>query len=193
MIENTSQRDPLLHYLGATADGPTKYITDMEAAGQQQVVASAQIPTSGSDRLPELGFVLGEIDQRDPMFREATLPIGWSKQGSDHSMHSYIVDEHGRKRVNIFYKAAFYDRRASCTVLGLHTYLYDVREGAPLILDDQWATRDAVIEQLRDLIEREDESIALWRQHKNDDAVANHQKDRAAWQHLLDGLPASAS
>ena len=27
-------------------------------------------------------------------------------------MHSDILDDHGRKRVSVFYKAAFYDRRA---------------------------------------------------------------------------------
>jgi hypothetical protein len=46
------------------------------------------------------------------MFRQATLPPGWKKTGSDHDMWSYVEDERGLRRVAVFYKAAFYDRRA---------------------------------------------------------------------------------
>lgn len=100
MIENTSARDPLIHFAGALSDGTSRYVTDMEAAGQQQLVASTQIPTRGSDDLAALGFELGDVDPSDPMFRDATLPAGWKKQGSDHAMWSYIVDSLGRRRVD---------------------------------------------------------------------------------------------
>jgi hypothetical protein len=42
-VEDTSKRDPLIHLLGhgIAAD---KYITDMEKAGQMQLVHSEQIP-----------------------------------------------------------------------------------------------------------------------------------------------------
>lgn len=116
MIENTSQRDSMLHLLGAMSDGPSRYIEDMEADGQRQIVNSDRLPTQinrgGVADFEALGFVFGDADRSDPMFREATLPAGWKREGSDHSMWSYIIDEQGRRRVSIFYKAAFYDRSA---------------------------------------------------------------------------------
>lgn len=60
-----------------------------------------------------LGFVLGEPSPDDPLFAPATFPTGWTRDGSiDHSMWSHLLDEDGNRRVAIFYKAAFYDRRA---------------------------------------------------------------------------------
>jgi hypothetical protein len=143
MIENTAQRDPALHLLGAMSEGTTGYITGMEAAGQRQVVASTLLPieirgASDAD-FEKLGFTFGA--KRDDLFREATLPAGWSKQGSDHNMWSYVVDHHGRRRVAVFYKAAHYDRRADMhleTPLGyLRNALY---EGRVPVLDVEWLT-----------------------------------------------------
>jgi len=58
-IENTAERDPLLHLMGALGDSDS-YITGMEAAGQSQLVNSTMLPTkmnSGSDDdLRALGF-----------------------------------------------------------------------------------------------------------------------------------------
>jgi hypothetical protein len=121
MIENTSDRDPFIHVLGAMSDGSDGYITGMESAGQRQFVASTQIPTrmlhgTTDEKLTEMGFGLGPVVPGDPLFREATLPEGWEKRGSDHAMWSYIHDETGKKRVAIFYKAAFYDRKAHLSI-----------------------------------------------------------------------------
>lgn len=115
MIENTSQRYPVIHLLGAMSDGRPNYITDMEARGQEQLLHSDRLPAEMNE--PEadyvaLGFTFGPPDRDDPLFRPATLPAGWKRRGSDHAMWSYIDDEQGRERVAIFYKAAFYDRRA---------------------------------------------------------------------------------
>jgi len=144
MIENTSNRDPLLHLAGAFND-PSRYITEMEKAGQSQVVNSTSLPTEGSDALAALGFKLGPVGQGDDLFREVTLPDGWSKQGSDHDMWSYVVDHHGRRRVSVFYKAAFYDRRAFLRVNTVDAYVYEAIDGrvTALILDENWATVDA--------------------------------------------------
>ena len=57
-----------------------------------------------------LGFKFGK--PIDTVFVEATFPKGWKKRPTDHSMWSEIIDEKGRKRGTIFYKAAFYDRSA---------------------------------------------------------------------------------
>lgn len=146
-IENTAKRDPLLHLMGALGDSDS-YITGMEAAGQQQLVNSTMLPTkvnSGSDDdLRALGFQLGDPDPNDPMFRPVTLPDGWSKQRTDHSMWSKVVDELGRTRLSIFYKAAFYDRDAFINVQTVRGYAEDLMNGtAPLHLDE-WATVDEV-------------------------------------------------
>ena len=93
-----------------------------ERQGQAQVLASTTLPTDTRGRDAEfeaLGFTFGAPAAGDPLFREATLPEGWSRKGTDHSMHSVIVDERGIDRVGIFYKAAFYDRKASLTLLSV--------------------------------------------------------------------------
>jgi len=120
-VENTSERDPLHHLvgmgLGSGWDTSSDYITGMEAAGQKQLVASTKMPTEAPwDKLTELGFVKGEAVPGDDIFCEATLPEGWERKASDHSMWSYIVDDRGIERVAIFYKAAFYDRSAHASL-----------------------------------------------------------------------------
>jgi hypothetical protein len=146
-IENTARRDPLLHLMGALGDSDS-YITGMEAAGQQQLVNSTMLPTkvnSGSDDdLRALGFQLGDPDPNDKLFRPVTLPEGWSKQRTDHSMWSRVFDQHGRPRLTVFYKAAFYDRDAFINVQTVRGYADDLMNGiAPLYLDE-WATADAL-------------------------------------------------
>jgi hypothetical protein len=116
MIENTSKRDPFVHAAGIAGEGQSDYISGMEAAGQRQVVDSDLLPAEilhgSQDEYEAVGFVFGDPVEGDPLFRQATLPEGWRREGSDHAMWSYIVDETGRRCVAIFYKAAFYDRRA---------------------------------------------------------------------------------
>lgn len=46
----------------------------------------------------------------DPLFIKAQLPNGWKIVPTEHSMWSKLVDNLGRERASIFYKAAFYDR-----------------------------------------------------------------------------------
>lgn len=111
MVENTSERDPMLHLLGSMSEGPSGYIDGMERDGQRQLVHSDVLPTKGPwAELEQLGFVKGE--QKDDLFTSVTLPDGWKREGSEHAMWSYILDEHGIRRVAVFYKAAFYDRGA---------------------------------------------------------------------------------
>lgn len=114
--ENTSRRSPAAHTLGALAAGDAAtYITGMEAAGQRQLVNSDRMPTQRAGDPAEwaaLGFTFGDPDPNDPLFCPATLPPGWTREGTDHNMHSCIVDERGLRRVGVFYKAADYDRRA---------------------------------------------------------------------------------
>lgn len=93
----------------ASPDG----IMAQERRGQQELVTSDVLPrdTRGSDAaFLALGFTFGE--PVDDLFRNATLPAGWRRKGSEHAMWSYLVDARGIRRVAIFYKAAFYDRSA---------------------------------------------------------------------------------
>lgn len=85
-----------------------------EAQGQQELVHSELLPVDGSNDgdVLALGIVFGDPVPGDPLFRKATLPAGWKKRATDHSMWSEIVDEIGKVRAVVFYKAAFYDRSA---------------------------------------------------------------------------------
>jgi hypothetical protein len=89
-------------------------IEQQEAAGQRTLVESAMLPKeihgATREQLTALGFKFGaDVDE---LFVACELPPGWTKRGTEHSMHSDLLDELGRNRASIFYKAAFYDRRA---------------------------------------------------------------------------------
>lgn len=115
--EDTSKRSPSFHLLGVMTHGSSDYITGMEAAGQTELVNSESLPTDVSEKdraiMERWGFCFGEPFKDDPLFMPASLPVGWRKIASDHDMWSYVVDELGRERVGVFYKAAFYDRKAN--------------------------------------------------------------------------------
>ncbi len=62
------------------------------------------------ETLKQMGITLGA--EVDDLFVKAQLPDGWTKRATDHAMWSDLLDEQGRRRAAIFYKAAFYDRSA---------------------------------------------------------------------------------
>ena len=105
-------------------DGTSNYIEGMESAGQTQLVNSELLPAESYhwEQLEDMGIVRGAPVENDPLFIHATIPDGWTKQATDHSMHSNLLDERGIPRARIFYKAAFYDRRADIgpIVVGSH-------------------------------------------------------------------------
>lgn len=99
-------------------------IEAQEAAGQRHLVKGFQLPIRyphdqpvgiGKAVLMEAGLVFGA--PVDDLFQQVELPKGWSIKPTDHTLHSDLVDDQGRRRAKIFYKAAFYDRRASIDVL----------------------------------------------------------------------------
>lgn len=101
-------------------------IEAQEAAGQQSFVASETLPVDMNHWNPKVPHpkeileaagvrFLGAVDG-DPIFQRVVLPAGWKKVATDHSMWSNLLDEKGRKRAAIFYKAAFYDRSASLSM-----------------------------------------------------------------------------
>ncbi|MFF0867659.1 hypothetical protein ACFYUV_38260 [Nonomuraea sp. NPDC003560] len=96
-------------------------VEELEQAGQQQLLASDVIPTKlrgcTEEDLAALGIELGPTVDADPLFRHVVLPSGWSRRPEQDPRGSYLVDEHGRDRVWIFYKAAPHDRRAFMSLL----------------------------------------------------------------------------
>lgn len=91
-------------------------IKEQERDGQKQRTLSfdrlPRIVHGGKGRhdFESLGFVFCE--SLDDLFVAVTPPAGWSLQPSDHSMWSDVLDDQGRTRAKVFYKAAFYDKSA---------------------------------------------------------------------------------
>ena len=100
-----------IDYLMAFIAGP-QAIEEQEAAGQRALVEGAHsMPIDGDwAALEALGVV--REDDADDLFARVRLPDGWRVKATDHAMWSDLLDESGRKVASIFYKAAFYDRRA---------------------------------------------------------------------------------
>jgi hypothetical protein len=107
-----------LGFAGILPDG----IEAIEARGQQELVSQrSMLPTEGLEKhrliWEALGIQIMDPDPEDALFTEVLLPEGVQIQSSDHPMWSYLVDSAGQKRAGIFYKAAYYDRRAKISPL----------------------------------------------------------------------------
>ena len=109
-----------LHYL-TLLDMTPETIYAQEKLGQQELVRSSQLPSNSGrnvnviEQYEKMGIkVIGE-SIKDDLFLDVELPQGWSIKDTDHSMHSKLLDDKGRERAGIFYKAAFYDRTADIT------------------------------------------------------------------------------
>jgi hypothetical protein len=95
-------------------------IEAQEARGQQDFVAGETLPIKmawGTTKEQVEAMGIEYVDPIDDLFWYVRLPEGWKKEATDHSMHSNLLDEQGRKRARIFYKAAFYDRRADIGIV----------------------------------------------------------------------------
>jgi len=131
-VTNTTKQahsNPLGVLLDAMAGGSSNAIERQEAAGQAELCMSEVLPSDGLEQVRQMiesnGGSIGSPVMGDPMFIEVKLPSGWKKQATDHSMWSDLIDDKGRKRAGIFYKAAFYDRSAhisSCRRFGMDRY-----------------------------------------------------------------------
>ncbi len=97
-------------------------IERQEAQGQAEMVRNCRLPKklNGYDQkytiqqaYEKMGIkVLGDADD---IFYKVQLPEGWQLKPQEDSSNSYwsnLIDNKGRNRASIFYKAAFYDRRA---------------------------------------------------------------------------------
>jgi hypothetical protein len=160
--------------------GPGSAIQQQERDGQRQLLVSDRLPSKIQGDRAEfevLGFTFGDPDPDDPMFMPATLPEGWSREGSDHDMWSYLVDPAGRQRVGVFYKAAFYDRSAHMHLTGLGWYVTcHVEYDGPLVITDDWATPETVRAALVDLLADARAEAAKYRGYADEDGRDNANK-----------------
>lgn len=125
-------------------------IERQEAQGQADLVRAAdRLPitisprgTTLADVAREWGVVFG--DPIDNLFIAAKLPEGWQIKATDHSMHSDVIDAQGRTRAGVFYKAAFYDRRASLHIACRYRVNDDYAEPTRTVTVVDGATNSAV-------------------------------------------------
>lgn len=112
-VRNTATADPMEQLAVGIFGGG---IEAQEARGQYELAGSDVLPadcdSSSRALLEAAGVVFGEPVEGDPIFVHVTLPAGWKKVPTGHSMWTDLVDADGKKRAGIFYKAAFYDRNA---------------------------------------------------------------------------------
>lgn len=119
-------------------------IEAQEAAGQAGLVADSTLPTKCSyctrEQLELMGIVF--FEPIDDLFVKVKLPGGWKKAPTDHSMWSNLIDEKGRVRAMIFYKAAFYDMDAFISLERRFAFRnerlgndYDTSPRAAIVLD----------------------------------------------------------
>jgi hypothetical protein len=96
------------------------YVTDtenaidvMEQVGQHELCTNTELPVDGSRHpaFEKMGIVFGDVCEDNHLFRQTTLPSGW-KIESVSEYWSYLHDNKGRERAEIFYKSAFYDECA---------------------------------------------------------------------------------
>lgn len=105
--------------------GAPEKIYEQEAQGQKSLVNSDVLPTemgrhsdyNAKAILEAAGVKFLGVVAGDEIFQHVDLPVGWKKVATDHSMWSDLVDDNGRKRAAIFYKAAFYDRSAHMNLI----------------------------------------------------------------------------
>lgn len=90
-------------------------IERQEKQGQIEQGMKETLPingTSGKNRAmwESMGFQF--LDNADDIFVNVKFPPGWKKVPSESAYWTDLIDDKGRKRASIFYKAAFYDRHS---------------------------------------------------------------------------------
>jgi len=106
-------REPTeLEQIELFAMGPAG-IDVQEKRGQAEFVQNEELPIDGSETKEAKKSPIKWGKKVNDLFREATLPPGWKKVPTSHSMWSDLRDSKGCHRASIFYKAAFYDERAT--------------------------------------------------------------------------------
>lgn len=99
-----------------------------EREGQTQLVnlpilPSVMDPDGAKEYLESLGVIFVALTD-DLMFWYVWLPDGWEVAPSFNPMLSVLLDDQGRERARIFYKASWYDRHAWLALISR----YNLRE-----------------------------------------------------------------
>jgi hypothetical protein len=165
----------------ALALGMKGGIERQEKAGQVEMCNTEVLPKEcPRAELEAVGVRFG--DDHDDLFVDVTLPAGWKKQATDHSMYSDLVDDKGRKRASIFYKAAFYDRRADLYLVRR----YSVDNHLPCDAQGNTAeygkhTHVRTVVKDGDAILESFEIRSKEYSRENYDLAEQHRKDACAW------------
>lgn len=124
MVRQPSNSDLAAFLAAAQIGGTGEAIQHVERQGQLDFVLDDDfMPVNGDwNALEAFGFASPEPTD-DALFARTALPAGWTKAAEEHEMGSVVLDERGVPRVSVFYKAAFYDRQASFTVLDVAEHL----------------------------------------------------------------------
>lgn len=117
MKKTTNTREKEINPLWLLGGNPNA-IEQQEARGQEELVASQQLPrkcnhphgTNAAEQYAKMGIKVLTTSKGDDLFLGVKLPDGWKKQATEHSMWNKLIDNKGRERASFFYKAAFYDR-----------------------------------------------------------------------------------
>lgn len=157
-------------------------IEAQEKAGQLEQAALETLPidlgrdgrdgTLARKDWERLGFQFGmKIDE---LFVEAKFPPGWSKRPTDHSMWTDVIDDKGRVRAAIFYKAAFYDCRAHAKLLQRFSTAIDNTDGLTTVrVSDAAGIVDFKVSGLED---------PDWSKDRSKAEEASKRIDTARWQ-----------
>lgn len=109
-----------------------------EAAGQRAMVNGQRLPRKiphwQKVTWPEVCVAWGMkiVGEVDDLFYNVDLADGWKIIATEHPMWTQLVDAQDRQRATIFYKAAFYDRRAHITLTERYAVMIDYERVAPL-------------------------------------------------------------
>jgi hypothetical protein len=129
-------------------------IEEQEKNGQSRFAANSTLPRKMNNAQPlleQLGFVFGDV--ADELFVNVQMPEGWSKRAQEGTSYwTDLLDERGRVRGAIFYKAAFYDKDAFFRLhqrYSAESYIPCDADGTP-IKGDLNKTPDYFLHAIRD-------------------------------------------
>ena len=175
--------------------GTGNAIERQEARGQAELVLSDTLPADCSETskaaLENAGVVFGKHVGGDTLFRQARLPEGWKKAPTTHAMWSNLVDDLGRVRAQIFYKAAFYDRSARLSARSRFSVAEDyakpgdyetararVMDGERVLFETDWITCTAPPRGLPPA-----EHVEAWRAYEVREKTESANAKAGAWLH----------
>jgi hypothetical protein len=113
-ITNTSEDEVHTEWL---MGGNPEAIKDQEARGQDELCNGSQLPCESSHEnllaiFSKHGIAV-KAEQKDPLFYDVVLPAGWEIVPTENNnLWSELKNDKGDTVALIFYKAAFYDRKA---------------------------------------------------------------------------------